>query len=944
MLTPERWQRVRDVLEQAMELAPEKRSRFLDVACSSDPSLRSEVQSLLSADARARSSFLESPPLQSATLATGTKLGDYEIVSQIGSGGMGVVYRARDLRLDREVAIKVLPVHLSSDTARLKRFEQEAKSAAALNHPNILAVYQLGTFEGAPYLVSELLEGQTVRDVMKAGPLSQPRLRDYAEQIADGLAAAHERGIIHRDLKPENLFVTKDNRVKILDFGLAKLVQGESESPETVATLGLQTHPGMIAGTVGYMSPEQVRGEKLDTRTDLFSFGVVLYEMATGKRPFEGDTSGVTFEAILNRQPIPPTKLNAKVAPGLENMIAKALEKDRDIRYQHASDIRADLKRLKRDSESGHTDARITPGKTKPSILRWLIPIAGVLLLGSGLLLYKRPWAKPIPKKLLLERELTANRGENWVLDAIISRDGKQLLYAEPVSGLTLQQIDTGEKRTFPNSKNMAPQSWYPDGTHVLLAGFNENPGFWKLSTVDASLRKVSEFGEEVSGRLSPNGAQIIFQKRSKLGELWAMGSEGENPHVLIAVTPDQIEVYAWAPDSLRIAYGRTTKSPGTPGKDYVLETCNANGGDVQRIIANEGYPGDLNWLPDGRITYRLSEPEPNYGSTNLWAIRVEPTTGRSLSQPSRITSGIGFLQGKFSSSDDGKRLCFLRIRPLQNKSQIAEMLTDDKLGAPRQLIKDAWEVNPHGWTRDGRAIYFTSNQQGHWGLYTQDLQTGDTQLVVSLPEGYHGAVITPDQKWLLYTEGRNENLPRLMRMPLSGGVATPILEGSFSYDCSLAANVCVLMETDKNQHNFYLLDPMKGRGQTLMQTNEPILDWDWKLSPDAKSVALHHAWIASKIEILQQDGIHEVPIKWKGASFYGVTWGADSKHLYAVADFAQYQPNRILSVNLDGNFKVVFEAPEGEQSAYLDVSPDGRHLFYTTDRYEQNVILLENF
>ena len=352
MMTPERWQKIRDVLEQALELEPEKRARFLDLTCSSDNSLRNEVQSFLSADGKAASGFLESPPLRSSLLTPGTKLGDHEIVSQIGAGGMGVVYQARDLRLGRSVAIKVLCEHLSADANRLRRFEQEAQSAAALNHPNILAVHQLGVYEGAPYLVSELLEGETLREELKRGRLGQSQAVELGEQIADGLSAAHQRGVIHRDLKPENLYVTKEGRAKILDFGLAKLLE---EEKERLSTMGSQTHPGTIAGTVGYTSPEQVRGEKLDARTDLFSFGVVLYEMATGERPFGGDTSGVIFEAILNRQPVPPARLNARVTPEFERIITKALEKDREVRYQGAAEIRADLKRLKRDTESSRS-------------------------------------------------------------------------------------------------------------------------------------------------------------------------------------------------------------------------------------------------------------------------------------------------------------------------------------------------------------------------------------------------------------------------------------------------------------------------------------------------------------------------------------------------------------------------------------------------------------
>jgi serine/threonine protein kinase len=353
MMTPERWHRISEILEQALELAPEKRPRFLDVACSSDPLLRSEVQSFLSAHETASPGFLDRPPVRSSLLMPGTKLGDYEIVSQLGEGGMGVVYKARDLRLERPVAIKVIREHVLADGSRLRRFEQEAQAAAALNHPNILAVYQFGAYQGAPYLVSELLEGETLREVLKRGPLSQAGATELAEQIAEGLSAAHQRGVVHRDLKPENLFVSKDQRVKILDFGLAKLLEKGPEGLDAAAEF--QTNPGMVAGTVGYASPEQLRGDKLDARTDLFSFGVVMYEMATGQRPFAAESSGAMIEATLNRQPTLPGSLNAAVSPEFERIILKALEKDREIRYQGAAEIRADFKRLKRNADSGRS-------------------------------------------------------------------------------------------------------------------------------------------------------------------------------------------------------------------------------------------------------------------------------------------------------------------------------------------------------------------------------------------------------------------------------------------------------------------------------------------------------------------------------------------------------------------------------------------------------------
>src|SRR5579864_7597694 len=232
-------------------------------------------------------------------LTPGSKLGPYEIQSSLGAGGMGEVYRARDSRLKREVAIKVLPQALSLDADRLRRFEQEALATAALNHPNILAVFDIGASEGAPYVVSELLEGETLRERLRTGPIPVRKALDYAVQIARGLAAAHEKGIIHRDLKPENLFITKDGRVKILDFGLAKLTQAEPSAQTSLPTLTHVTEAGVVMGTAGYMSPEQVRGIAVDARSDIFAFGAILYEMLSGKRAFRGDTAAATMSAIL---------------------------------------------------------------------------------------------------------------------------------------------------------------------------------------------------------------------------------------------------------------------------------------------------------------------------------------------------------------------------------------------------------------------------------------------------------------------------------------------------------------------------------------------------------------------------------------------------------------------------------------------------------------------
>src|ERR1700733_9828982 len=311
-------------------------------------------------------------------LTSGARLGPYEIVSPWGAGGMGEVYRARDTRLKREVAIKVLPPAFSLDADRLRRFEQEALATAALNHPNILAVFDIGTHESAPYVVSELLEGETLRDRLRGGPIVGRKTLDYALQIAHGLAAAHGKVIIHRDLKRENLFLTKDGRVKILDFGLAKLTQAESGSQTSLPTLTHATEAGVVMGTAGYMSPEQVRGVAVDARSDIFSFGAILYEMLTGKRAFHRETAADTMSAILKEDPPELNETNRNVSPALERIVQHCLEKNPEARFHSASDIAFDLEHLSGISSSSAKVSPIAGGQTH----RWpWLALAGSLAL-----------------------------------------------------------------------------------------------------------------------------------------------------------------------------------------------------------------------------------------------------------------------------------------------------------------------------------------------------------------------------------------------------------------------------------------------------------------------------------------------------------------------------------------------------------------------------------
>lgn len=427
----ERWSEIERLYYSASELEPGEREAYLERMCGGDVALRREVDSLLV--------FLEPVPSQApeAPVPSGEQFGPYIISEFMRAGGMGEVYKARDTRLDRTVAIKFLPSVLAADTAALDRFQREARAASALNHPRICTIHDIGDYQGRPFFVMEFLEGQPLNERIDGKPLPVPELVDFAVQICDALQAAHAKGIIHRDIKPANIFVTTGGQVKILDFGLAKLVT-ETHSPATMVTVSeteiiTRTRPGRIMGTPAYLSPEQARGEEVDARTDIFSFGVVLYQMATGCPTFRGKTSGELINAILHETPVKPSTLNEAVPGSLERIILKTLEKDRKARYQCAEELLADLRELERASQhrAGWRARLVLAGAT-------MALSAAVLM---SIIVLKRS-VGDVPN--IVQRQVTSNPVNDSVYVAAISGDGKEVAYTD-LRGVHIRELDSGE-------------------------------------------------------------------------------------------------------------------------------------------------------------------------------------------------------------------------------------------------------------------------------------------------------------------------------------------------------------------------------------------------------------------------------------------------------------------------------------------------------------------
>jgi serine/threonine protein kinase/WD40 repeat protein len=828
----DRAQKITSIFHSAIERAPHERVHYLDGACAGDDALRREIEGLILSH-ESSSSFIASPAYErGAELLTtdagalaGHSFAQYRLVSLLGSGGMGEVYLAEDTRLDRKVALKVLPSHLTADQTQVGRFQQEARAASALNHPNIVTIYEINEAAGTHYIATELIEGTTLRARMASGGLTLAEALDVVVQIASALNAAHSASVVHRDIKPENVMLRPDGYVKVLDFGIAKLMERQRPAPDTeAATRALvQTGKGVVMGTAHYMSPEQARGAAVDARTDIWSLGVVLYELVAGQLPFLGETVSDSIASILKTEPLPLTTIVPAAPKQLEWIVQKALRKDRDERYQTAKELLSDLRAVKKEvdanahsehplpqnaevrtvetegsnqsSSSSATDSTIEAATTVPTALTTssaqyvvtgirqhklgvLLALAVLITVvaGVGFALYKYAGVKKSPPPIFQNVQLSPITTSGRAQSADISPDGKYVVYLEMADdgnrSIMVRQTATGNSLPIvpPTKGNVLKKtSFSPDGLNVyyLFSDRTKRTALYQVPSFGGASKKlIDECDSPVA--FSPDGKTIAFVRwQDRTSKLMAANPDGTGERVVATKGGTEwfsSEGMSWSPDAKTIACAAATRASGED--QFRLLGIDAKTGAVRELSPKRWVlAGRVVWMPDGSALALIAMERWEEGRTQVW--RVSYPKGEA----SRITND---LQGRDSESlgvtADGRTLVTVTE---QKRSRIETIPADGDISRVVRLT--AGEANKDGFdgiarTRDGRIVFssFEGAQPDLWVMNSDG--TGRKRLTSDAYDDADPAV-SPDGRYIVFESNRpGGTIPHIWRMDIDGG------------------------------------------------------------------------------------------------------------------------------------------------------------------------------